>query len=112
MKGIYRILLLALVVVIGIFVFQNQSFLGESGHIRFFKWDVTLIVGFWMVLSFLCGAVLFLILDLPGTISMKLELRRKNQDLKNLQTELASLKASGAGTDSPSQANSRGSSRP
>lgn len=112
MKGIKRILLLALAVVIGIFIFQNQSFLGESGHIRFFKWDVTLIVGFWMVLSFLCGAVLFLILDLPGAIAMKLELRRKNQEIKNLQTELASLKAPGVGSDSSSQANSKGSSRP
>jgi hypothetical protein len=89
-------------VVMGIFIFQNQAFLGEAGHIKFFRWEVTLITGFWLVMSFVFGVLVYLIIDLPRDIVLKRDLRRKSQEITRLQAELGRVQAVNAAADATS----------
>jgi peptidoglycan/LPS O-acetylase OafA/YrhL len=57
---------------------------------------MTLVLGFWLVLSFVAGALLFLLIDLPRAYSLKRELSRKSQDLARTQFELNRAQAAAA----------------
>jgi uncharacterized integral membrane protein len=88
-----RILVLALIAVIAVFAFQNQKDLGESLTLSLFKYQQTLVLGFWLLLSFLAGAMLFMLVDLLRSFSLRLELSRRNQEVARLQGELARMSA-------------------
>jgi uncharacterized integral membrane protein len=88
-----RILVLALIAVIAVFAFQNQKDLGASLTLSLFKYQQTLVLGFWLLLSFLAGAMLFMLVDLLRSFSLRLELSRRNQEVARLQGELARLGA-------------------
>ena len=83
-----RFLLLAIVALLGVFAFQNQSQLGQQVNLTFLKYSQNLVLGFWLLLSFLAGSVIFLLVDLPRSFSLKRDLARKSQDLARVQFEL------------------------
>jgi uncharacterized integral membrane protein len=83
-----RFLLLALVALLGVFAFQNQTQLGQQVTLTFLKYNQTLVLGFWLLASFLAGSLIFLLVDLPRSFSLKRDLARKSQDLARVQFEL------------------------
>lgn len=91
-----RFLLVALVALLAIFAVQNQHFLTQPVELAFFKLKYTLMLGFWLVISFVTGALLFLLVDLPRAFSLKRELSRKSQDLARTQFELNRAQAQAA----------------
>lgn len=93
MLYIKRFLLLALIALLGVFAFQNQSLLGQPVNLIFLKYNQTLVLGFWLLLSFLAGSMMFLLVDLPRSFTLKRELARKSQDLARAQFELNQAKA-------------------
>lgn len=90
-----RFLLLLLIALLGVFAFQNQSLLGQPVKLIFLQYNQTLVLGFWLLLSFLAGAMMFLLVDLPRSFSLKRELSRKSQDLARAQFELNRAQAQG-----------------
>ncbi|GEM_PF-2423701 len=98
-----KFLILAIIGLLGVFAYQNQTFLGEMVQLKMFTYQVSMILGLWLVLSFLCGALLFLSIDLPRSFRLSRELRRKSQDLSRLQSELARYQSQAAiaGNQSP-----------
>lgn len=83
-----RFLLVALIALLAVFAVQNQHFLTHPVELAFFKYKQTLMLGFWLIISFVAGALLFLLIDLPRAFSLKRELSRKSQDLARTQFEL------------------------
>ncbi len=93
MANLKRILAVALAGVLAYLAFQNQHDLGTSLSVAIFKFRITLVFGFWVLLSFLAGVALFLAIDLPRTFAAKRELRRKTNEIARLQSELDRLAA-------------------
>lgn len=93
MAYLKRFLLLALAVLLGIFAFQNQHFLSQPVTLAFFRYSATLMLGFWLLLTFAAGVLLFLIVDLPRSLSLKREIARKAGDLARAQFELGRAQA-------------------
>lgn len=83
-----RVLLFGLLGLLGWFVFQNQGFLGKPVELIFFNFRQTLVLGFWLILSFSAGSLLFMLADLPKVFALKRELARKSQELARVQFEL------------------------
>jgi uncharacterized integral membrane protein len=83
-----RFLILLIVILLGVFAVQNQVYLGQRVELVFFKFHATLVLGFWIVISFLLGALLFLTIDLPRTLSLRRDVRRKANEIARLQFEL------------------------
>lgn len=83
-----RIFALIILVLIGIFVALNQLELGRTVPIHFFRIEASLILGFWLVIAFVAGAALFLAIDLPRTLSLQRDIRRKNAEISRLRAEL------------------------
>jgi uncharacterized integral membrane protein len=88
-----RFAALIVLVLIGVFVVLNQSELGRTVPIHFFKLEASLILGFWLVIAFGAGVALFLAIDLPRTLSLQRELRRKNGEVARLRAELDRIAA-------------------
>jgi uncharacterized integral membrane protein len=86
-----RFLIVALIALLGAFAFMNQQSLGQKVELAFFQAHVTLVFGFWILLGFIAGVLLFLMIDLPRSLSMKSELRRKSNELARLQFEIGRL---------------------
>jgi uncharacterized integral membrane protein len=84
-----RFFIVAVLALIGTFAFFNLQSLGQSLELRFFKYHLTLVFGLWMLLGFLAGVLLFLMIDLPRSISMRRDLSRKSQELARLQFEIS-----------------------
>ncbi len=84
---------LVILVLIGIFVVLNQSELGRTVPIHFFKVDASLILGFWLIIAFVAGVALYLAIDLPRDMASKRELRRKEGEIARLKAELERLSA-------------------
>jgi uncharacterized integral membrane protein len=83
-----RILLFGLLGLITWFIFQNQGYLGRPVELVFFSFRQTLMLGFWLILSFSAGSLLFMLVDLPKSFALKRELTRKSQELARVQFEL------------------------
>ncbi|HLP41784.1 MAG TPA: LapA family protein [Fibrobacteria bacterium] len=98
-----RILLLALIALLMVFAFQNQRDLGTPVTLAFLKWQQTLVLGFWLLLSFLAGAVLFILVDMLRSFSLRRELARRTQELSRAQVEVARLQALPLGSQPPSR---------
>jgi uncharacterized integral membrane protein len=88
-----RIVALIILALIGVFVVLNQNELGRTVPIHFFKVDASLILGIWLVIAFAAGVGLFLAIDLPRTLALQRDLRRKNGEIARLRAELDRLAA-------------------
>jgi len=88
MKLIRRILFIALVLVMAIVLFQNQQSLGTSMEFSFLQWSFSLVLGFWILLAFLTGVVLFALVDTWRGMMLRMEIRRKDQEIARLQAAL------------------------
>ncbi len=84
-----RLLFFIIVAVILVFIFQNQGYLGQPVEMVFIKYRYSMALGFWLVLSFLSGALIWFALDLKRAYGFKRELRRKDDRLVEMQNELA-----------------------
>lgn len=91
MTYVKRFLIVAVLALLGAFAFMNQESLGQKVELHFLKYHLTLVFGFWVLLGFLTGAVLFLAIDLPRSISMRRDLTRKSNELARLQFEISRL---------------------
>ena len=89
---IQRILFLFLLLVLGVAVFQNQAELGRSVDFAFMRWRMSFVLGFWMLFSFLAGGFLFLLLDAWRSLRLRLEIRRRDQQIAKLEQEAAMRK--------------------
>ncbi|MDB5102428.1 MAG: hypothetical protein JWP91_117 [Fibrobacteres bacterium] len=101
MKYIKRLLLLAFIILLGVFAWRNQTYLGSPVVLVFFRRPMTLVLGFWLVLSFLLGLLVYMIIDLPRDIAMKSDLRRKSKEIARLQFELNRHLNASAGNPPP-----------
>lgn len=90
---IKRLAALAIIVLLGIFAVQNQAYLGQKVELRFFPWQASLVLGFWLVVAFLMGILLFLAVDFPRTLALKRDLRKRNHEIARLQAEVDRLAA-------------------
>lgn len=95
MVYVKRFAFLIVLLVIGIFVVLNQSELGRTVPIHFFKVEASLILGFWLVIAFVAGVALFLAIDLPRTLALKRDVRRKANEIARLRAELDRAAAPG-----------------
>jgi uncharacterized integral membrane protein len=93
MVHLKRFAVLIVLVLIGTFVVLNQSELGRTVPIHFFKLEASLILGFWLVIAFVAGVALFLAIDLPRTLSLQRELRRRTGEVARLRAELDRMAA-------------------
>jgi uncharacterized integral membrane protein len=93
LKYLKRFLVLALLILLGIFAFRNQTYLGQPVQLVFIRQSVTMVLGFWLVAGFMCGALLYMIIDLPRDIVLKRDLRRKAHEIARLQSEVNRLHA-------------------
>jgi len=98
LKYFKRFFLLSVIILIGIFAFRNQNDLGQQVDLVFFRNPFSMVLGFWLVASFLVGAVLYMIIDMPRDLALKRDLRRKSQEVTHLQAEIARLQAPPSGT--------------
>ncbi|MDB5048065.1 MAG: hypothetical protein JWO30_1136 [Fibrobacteres bacterium] len=96
-----RFMLLIIIVLIGVFTVQNQVYLGQKVELVFIKSHGTLILGIWLIIAFLVGALLFLIIDLPRTLALKRRVRRNSQEIARLQYEVNRLQAASSGAPQP-----------
>ncbi len=88
MKLIRRILFIALIAVIAVVLFQNQQSLGMPMEFSFLQWSFSLVLGFWILLAFLTGVVLFALVDAWRGMMLRMEIRRKDHEIARLQSEL------------------------
>ena len=86
-----RFAALIVLVLIGAFVVLNQSELGRTVPIHFFKLEASLILGFWLVIAFVGGIALYLAIDIPRDLARNRELRRKEGEVARLRAELDRL---------------------
>jgi uncharacterized integral membrane protein len=84
---------LVILVMIGIFIVLNQTELGRTVPIHFFKLEASLILGFWLIIAFVTGVALYLAIDLPRDMASRRELRRKDGEISRLRSELERLTA-------------------
>ncbi|HKP96829.1 MAG TPA: LapA family protein [Fibrobacteria bacterium] len=101
MKYFKRFLLLAFILLLGVFAFRNQTYLGQRVDLVFLSQPVSMVLGFWLVLCFLAGLLVYMVIDMPRDIVLKRELRRKTQEAARLQTELNRIHAAAAGAPQP-----------
>lgn len=87
MKFIRRILFIALIAVIAIVLFQNQQSLGMPMVFSFLHWSFSLVLGFWILLAFVTGVVLFALVDIWRSMLLRMEIRRKDHEIARLQSE-------------------------
>lgn len=91
MKYFKRFFFLAVIILIGIFAFRNQTYLGQRVDLVFFQHPFSMVLGFWLVASFLLGAFLYMIIDMPRDLAMKRDLSRKSHEIARLQAEITLL---------------------
>jgi uncharacterized integral membrane protein len=105
MKYVKRFLVLSFIVLLGIFCFRNQTYLGQRVDLVFLSQPVSLVLGFWLVLAFLLGLGVYMIVDMPRDIVLKRDLRRKTQEIARLQFEVNRNQNAAGGMQSPSGSN-------
>jgi uncharacterized integral membrane protein len=66
-------------------VFQNQHNLGVPLEFAFLHWRFSLVLGFWILFAFLAGAALFALTDAWKSMFLRLEIRRKDQEIARLK---------------------------
>jgi uncharacterized integral membrane protein len=89
MKLIRRILLLALIIALAVLTFQNQTAFGTPVEFSFLHWSFSLVLGFWILFAFAAGVALFALVDAWRGMFLRLEIRRKDQEIDRLNREAA-----------------------
>ncbi len=79
------------IAIIGVFIFQNQGYLGQPVELAFLPYRYSMALGFWLVLSFLLGALVWFALDLKKAYRLKSDLNRKDRRLTEMNDEIAEL---------------------
>jgi uncharacterized integral membrane protein len=86
---IQRLIFLAVILALAIVAFQNQGELGRSVDFVFLRWRLSLILGFWLLFSFLGGGMLFLLFDAWRSLRLRMEIRRRDQIIARMEQEAA-----------------------
>jgi uncharacterized integral membrane protein len=84
-----RILFLALLLTLAVVIFQNQQNLGMPLEFSFLQWTFAMVLGFWILLAFAAGVALFALIDAWRGMLLRLEIRRKDQEINRLKVSLA-----------------------
>jgi uncharacterized integral membrane protein len=92
MKLFRRLLAFAFLLVLVVAVFQNQQSLGTNLEFSFLKWTFGLVLGFWIFFAILAGAVLFALISTWKNFWMRLEIRKRDQEIARLEKELAAAR--------------------
>jgi uncharacterized integral membrane protein len=85
MKLIRRVLFILLLLVLATIVFQNQQSLGMPLRFSFLHWNISLVLGFWILFAFAAGVVLFALVDAWRGMMLRLELRRRDAEIARLK---------------------------
>jgi uncharacterized integral membrane protein len=88
MHLIRRILLIVLLIALAVLVFQNQEAFGQSVEFSFLSWSFSLVLGFWILFAFIAGVALFALVDAWRGMLLRLEIGRKNREIRELQERL------------------------
>ena len=100
MKLIRRILLIVFLVALAVLIFQNQQAFGTPVEFSFLKWSFSLVLGFWILFSFIAGVALFALFDAWRGLLLRLEIRRKDREIADLLTALKASPKGGSGASS------------
>ncbi len=88
MRLLRRFSFLLILLTLGIFIFQNQALLGQPTEFVFLQWRLSIILGFWILFSFIAGWLLFLLIDLRKSLQLRMEMRRKDQLIARLEKQV------------------------
>jgi uncharacterized integral membrane protein len=97
MKSILKTLLTVFLLAAVVAVFQNQRSLGQDLEFSFLKWHYSLILGFWILFAFLAGAAVFALANLWNTLKSGYTIRKRDQEIAQLEKELSAAKKSAGG---------------
>ena len=89
MKLFRRILAFAFLLVLLVALFQNQQSLGMTIPFSFLKWTYSLVLGFWIIFAILSGAMLFALISTWKNFWIRMEIRKRDQEIARLEKELA-----------------------
>ena len=81
MRILRRLASIAILIGVCMVVFQNQEMLGRSTEVVFLRWRVTLVMGFWLLFSFVAGVLSSLLLDAWRNIGLRWKMRKLEQEL-------------------------------
>ncbi len=93
MPIVKRILFFVTALVMVIFILQNQSGLGQPFELIFFNFRHNMVLGIWLLLSFLCGALMWFLLDWRRNFMLGRDIRQKEKDIARLESEMEVLKS-------------------
>jgi uncharacterized integral membrane protein len=88
MKLARRILLIFFLVALAVLVAQNQRAFGMPIEFSFLRWGFSLVLGFWILLAFAAGVVLFALADAWRGLLLRLEIRRQQNEITRLKADL------------------------
>lgn len=88
MKLIRTVLLSVLILILLVALFQNQQALGTTLEFSFLKWTFSLILGFWILFTFVAVAALFVLVGAWRGLWMRREIRKRDQEIVRLTLEL------------------------
>lgn len=90
---LYLIVILVIVAIALVFCFRNTS----SVPVDFLLFQsASLSIGFWVLASFLVGSLLGWLMAVPGWFGLKIQSKRRGQQLQTKQKELVRLKGESA----------------
>jgi uncharacterized integral membrane protein len=101
MNLIRRILLLLLLLALAVLTFQNQNAFGMPVEFSFLHWSFSLILGFWILFAFAAGVALFALVDTWRGLLLRLEIRRKDQEIARLKQEASGWKETPSDSGGP-----------
>jgi uncharacterized integral membrane protein len=110
MNLIRRILLIVLLLALAVLVFQNQGAFGQMVEFSFLSWSFSLVLGFWILFAFIAGVALFALVDAWRGMLLRLEIGRKNREIRELQERLIEQSKTGSGAPSGRSSANRDSS--
>ncbi len=84
-----RIVFLSVIALMAVFIFQNQENLGRPLDFQFLHWSSSLVLGFWILFSFLAGAALFALIDAWKSMLLRRGIEQRDRRITQLETDLA-----------------------
>jgi uncharacterized integral membrane protein len=92
MKLVRGVLIFLLLLVLLVALVQNQASLGTPLGFSFLKWSFSMVVGFWILFTFLAVAALFVLVGAWKGVWTRREIRRRDQEIARLEKELAAAR--------------------
>lgn len=92
MKLVRGVMILILLLALLVALVQNQESLGTPLGFSFLKWSFSMVVGFWILFTFLAGAALFVLVGAWKGVWMRREIRKREQEIARLEKELAAAR--------------------